>query len=444
ANQRDIDRDTRRVSNKGRLGLRLDTYLDKDRKHHLELTGYGTIKYFERASGVFRIINRYGLGASGRYILNYDAYGRNHEFSVGGDLLYQTGPIEYYNNIGGMRGENLSQILVKTIGNSGAYFLNTFNLMPNKVDLLFTGRYETVYYDQKNQLSGVVDRRRSFENFTPKLALNYKPLPATAIYTSIGQSFTSPASNELDNYPLSSDPNGLLNPDIKPQESINFEIGIKSNSPYRGTRFFNDYAAELTFFNSRIQKEIVPLEVFGEIFFRNAAESNRTGLEFGLNTGVFGPLRFEGAYTWSNFKYNSYTEQSIEFDDMFNQVIVERDFSGSFIPSIPKHNLAMNLSLSHRFNPAFTGFTRFGQRYISSLYVDDQNSDKTESYQLFNFTTGADLVVGDYNLLFSAGLNNIFDVDHVAFVNINSADARFFEAGEPRHFFLSLKLGYRP
>ena len=120
---------------------------------------------------------------------------------------------------------------------------------------------------------------------------------------------------------------------------------------------------------------------------------------------------------------------------MFNQVIVERDFSGSFIPSIPKHNLAMNLSLSHRFNPAFTGFTRFGQRYISSLYVDDQNSDKTESYQLFNFTTGADLVVGDYNLLFSAGLNNIFDVDHVAFVNINSADARFFEAVNPDTFF---------
>lgn len=444
ANQRDIDRDTRRVSNKGRLGLRLDTYLDKARKHHIEITGYGTIKYFERASGVFRIINRYGLGASGRYIVRYDAYGRNHEFSVGGDLLYQTGPIEYYNNIGGIRGENLSQILVKTIGNSGLYFLNTFNLAPDKVDLLFTGRYESVYYDQKNQLAGVVDRRRSFESFTPKLALNYKPLPATAIYGSIGFSFTSPASNELDNYPLSSDPNGLLNPDIEPQESVNFEIGIKSNSPYRGTRFFNDYSAELTFFNSRIQGEIVPLEVFGEVFFRNAAETNRTGLELGLNTGVMGPLRFEGAYTWSNFNYDSYTARSIEFDNMGNQVNVDRDFSGNVVPSVPKHNLALNLSISHRFNPAFTGFTRFGQRYVSSLFVDDQNSDKSDSYQVFNFTTGADFVVGNYNLLLSTGLNNIFDVDHVAFVNINSANATFFEAGEPRHFFLSLKLGYRP
>ncbi|MGH1362686.1 MAG: TonB-dependent receptor family protein [Calditrichia bacterium] len=443
ANQRDVDRDSKRVSNKGRIGLRLNTYLDKNERHQIEFTGYGTIKYFERASGVFRIINRYGLGASGRYILRYDALGRKHDFSVGGDLLYQTGPIEFYDNIAGERGDNLNQLFVNTIGNGGLYFLNTINLLPDRLDMLFTGRYDNVYYDQKNQLFTAVNRRRDFDSFTPKLAFNYKPNSTTAIYASAGKSFTSPASNELDNYPLSSDPNGLLNPDIKPQESVNFEVGIKSSTPYRGTRFFNDFYAEATLFSSKIQGEIVPFEVFGEVFFRNAAQTNRTGLELGLTTGIYGPLRFEGAYTWSNFNYDTYTARSIEFDNGGNQVNVDRDFSGNTVPSVPKHNLSTNLSFSQRLSQNITGFTRIGHQFVSGLFVDDQNSDQTDSYQIVNLTAGADLLLGSYNLLINGGVNNIADVEHIAFINLNSSNATFFEAGEPRHFFISMKLGYR-
>lgn len=68
---------------------------------------------------------------------------------------------------------------------------------------------------------------RRFEDFTPKFALNYKITPSIAIYTSFGYSFDSPAGNELDNYPTSTTPGSLLNPDLKPQQSTNFELGVK-------------------------------------------------------------------------------------------------------------------------------------------------------------------------------------------------------------------------
>ncbi|MCB0298335.1 MAG: hypothetical protein KDG51_24470, partial [Calditrichaeota bacterium] len=152
ANSRDVARDAKRITQKGRVGLRFRAFLDEDRRHEMELTTYGTIKYFERTSGVYRIINRYGLGASGRYVYRSLLAGRENEFSAGGDLLLQTGPIEFYQNINGRRSDILTGLTDETIGNSGFYFQNGFNLMTNKLDLLLTGRYDKVIFDQKNQI----------------------------------------------------------------------------------------------------------------------------------------------------------------------------------------------------------------------------------------------------------------------------------------------------
>ncbi|NIT59017.1 MAG: hypothetical protein GWN00_23170, partial [Aliifodinibius sp.] len=50
--------DFRRLSKKGRVGIRFNSYLDKEKNNEVELTTYATIKYFERPSRQFRIINR--------------------------------------------------------------------------------------------------------------------------------------------------------------------------------------------------------------------------------------------------------------------------------------------------------------------------------------------------------------------------------------------------
>ncbi|MCB0804741.1 MAG: TonB-dependent receptor plug domain-containing protein, partial [Bacteroidales bacterium] len=68
ADQRSIDRDQSRVSTKGRLGIRYNAKFGKNKNNEIEFTSYGTIKYFERTSGNFRIINRYGLGTRLQYI----------------------------------------------------------------------------------------------------------------------------------------------------------------------------------------------------------------------------------------------------------------------------------------------------------------------------------------------------------------------------------------
>lgn len=444
AAQREKDFDYRRISKKGRVGLRLNSKFGENLNNEVEITTYGTIKYFERTQRNYRIINRYGLGGSARFTNKSILFdNRENEFSVGGDLLYQTGPIEDYNNINGKKGDLLNSLTDETIGNSGVFIQNMFELYGKKLYLLLSGRYDNVYFDQKDQLLASRNDIKRYEAFTPKAALNYKITPSVAVYTSYGLSFDSPAGNELDNYPLSSNGGStLINPDLKPQKSKNFELGIKGNIIDFDRKYFINSYFELTFFNSIIEDEIVPFEVYGDVYYRNSAQTTRSGIEFGGRTEIVEGLRFILSYTYSNFKYDKYSAISIDTDSLGNIVSDPQDFSGNLVPSVPEHNLTTALEYEHHFNYNLIGFIKGSVQYVSGLYVNDANSEKTEDYTLLGTTLGIDYRIGKINILLSGGLNNILDKRYVGFVNINSTSGRFYEAGEPRTFFTSLHLGY--
>lgn len=444
AAQREKDFDYRRISKKGRVGLRLNSKFGETLNNEVEITTYGTIKYFERTQRNYRIINRYGLGGSARFTKKSILFdNRENEFSVGGDFLYQTGPIEDYNNINGKKGDLLNSLTDETIGNSGVFIQNMFELYGKKLYLLLSGRYDNVYFDQKDQLLASRNDIKRYEAFTPKAALNYKITPSVAVYTSYGLSFDSPAGNELDNYPLSSNGGStLINPDLKPQKSKNFELGIKGNIIDFDRKYFINSYFELTFFNSIIEDEIVPFEVYGDVYYRNSAQTTRTGIEFGGRTEIVEGLRFILSYTYSNFKYDKYSAISIDTDSLGNIVSDPQDFSGNLVPSVPEHNLTTALEYEHHFNYNLIGFIKSSVQYVSGLYVNDANSEKTEDYTLLGTTLGIDYRIGKINILLSGGLNNILDKRYVGFVNINSTSGRFYEAGEPRTFFASLHLGY--
>jgi len=437
-NSRDVGRDAKRLTKKGRIGLQYYTYLDDGRANELEVTTYGTIKYFHRTARTYRIFNRYGLGASARFIHHTRLLDHPYEFSVGGDLFYQTGPIEEYENIGGTKGDRLDGLTDEAIGNTGFYVQNTFTILENKLDLLLTGRYDNVVFRTDNQILQAQNDRRRFRAFTPKAALNYKLTPTIAAYTSYGLSFDSPAANEMDNYPLSSTWPKLLNPDLKPQRSKNFELGMKGNLLFPGEELFANTYFDITYFNSVIDDEIVPFEVSGDVYFRNAARTKRRGLEVGLNTEIAQGLRWRTAYTFSDFKYDTYIAQTIDGTGG----ITERSYAGNIVPSVPKHNLSLSLTYEHSLKEYLIGFVKCVYNNVSGMYTDDANSEKSAGYHLVNTTVGFDIVLDRLNILVSGGLNNIFDLRYVAFININSAQKEFYEAGEPRHFFASVNFGY--
>jgi iron complex outermembrane receptor protein len=305
--------------------------------------------------------------------------------------------------------------------------------------VLVTGRYDNVgYHLEEETLPSRKDQLR-YQAFTPKIALNYKILPLMAVYGSFGYSFDAPAGNELD----SPDPQVLFNSDLKPQESQNFEAGIKGKLYQRDSRWFKRVLFEATGFYIIVDNEIVPYEVLGDVYFRNAAKTHRLGTELGGLVEIWKNLNFEASYTWSHFRYQDYIARTIEVDTLGNFIQTDQDFSGNIVPSVPTHNLYLALSYAHPFGKHFNIFAKASYQGISGLWVDDANTDETASYNLLNSVVGVDMRFGKFSMMISGGVNNIFDVTYVGFTNTNSADKRFYEAGAPRDYFASLNLGYR-
>ena len=438
AAQRELDRDSKRITTKGRLGLKFNTKFGKNNNQEIEIVPYGTIKYFNRTAATYRIMNRYGVGSSFRYINRHNIGGLDNEFSIGGDLLYQAGPVEEYDNIGGQKGDQLLFLTDEIQGNNGIYFSDFLELYGKRFYLLLTGRYDNVYFENKDMLLGSRSAFRRFEAFTPKAALNFKLTQSVAIYTSYGLSFDSPAGNELDNYPTSSNPSINLNPDLNAQESRNFEIGIKGNLRSFDERLFNNVNFEVTFFNIFIENEIIPFEVLGDVFFRNAAKTTRNGLEVGGSVDIIPGLNVQASYTLSDFTYDEYI--ALNIDESLDTT--SQNYAGNYAPSVPQHNAFFAAAYNHKITQDITGFIRGSVKYVSGMHVDDANSDKTDDYTTLNAGIGLDMVFGKFNLLLSGGVNNISDLVYAGFVNINSSDGRYYEAGEPRNFYGGINFGY--
>lgn len=441
ANPRDLSRDAKRISNKGRIGITYNTSFGKTKNNFIEFTGYGTIKALQRTAATYRVFTRYGLGSSFRFINKSKIGDRENEFSVGGDMYYQTGPVSEFNNIGGIKGDDLEALSDETLSNVGFYFLDQIPLIKNQLYFLVTGRYDRVITDAKDLIASFKDTSRLFDQFTPKFALNFKVNPRMSIYGSFGFGFDSPANNELDNYPFSSD-GGLkmINPDLNPQKSTNFELGYKGEIINKKSNVFTNTFIELTLFQTKLDDAIVPFTVDGDVYYRNAATVDRKGVEFGLNTKIVKGLDFKTAYTYSNFKYDSYTARSVSAKGEITDV----DYSGNTEPANPENYFTSELSYTYNFTPLNSVFIRGNSLYCGSMYVNDKNVDslKTSDYFLTGFQLGADLTVKDFRFLAYAGLNNLFDKKYVAFIQINSDRQEFYESGPRRNFFCGLNVSY--
>ncbi len=447
ANERSLSRDEKRITKKGRLGLTYLGRIDKGKMNHIfEATGYTTIKHFHRTARTYRIFNRYGVGGSFRYINKYmfgkKSQQRKNEFSVGGDFFYQSGPIDEYVNLSGVKSDELIGKSDEAMSNVGFYMLEQFDILPEKLSLLFTVRYDRVLFDFKNPLGSFQDTSRLFDKVTPKAALNFKLAPNIALYGSFGLGFDSPAGNEMDNYRFSSDLGlKLLNPDLNAQKSQNFEIGIKGDVVNgEKAKLLKKIFFELTFYRNRIEDVIVPFIVDGEAFFRNAASTNRWGIEAGFTSEIINGLTLKAAYTYQHFRYNTYLAGTI--DQIGN--ITNEDFSGNFEPSNPEQFASAEIMYRHTFRKYYTFYVKSGFQHVGEMFVNDANSDslKTAAYNMLNAQLGVDLNFKNFRVLAYGGLNNIADQKYVAFIQINSDRNEFYEAGPRRNFFGGLTLAY--
>ncbi|MGA2262102.1 MAG: TonB-dependent receptor [Acidobacteriota bacterium] len=341
---------------------------------------------------------------------------KNH-FTVGSDMDWQTIG-EFRNlNLGGAReGAKGSDQDIYQRG-IGIYALDRIEL-GSKWNVLFDVRSDHIHNELTDKfkangldLSGSAD----FSKVTGRIGLSYNPTSNFGLYTSWGQGFLPPATEELANNPVQ---RGGFNTGLKPATSYGEEFGVRGNA---GKRFFYDVA----FFHLATTNDFGRYRVPGrplETFYQNAGDTRRYGFESAGSWFPVDPLVVRFTYTYSDFKYTN-------VQSLFGT------FKNVWMPNSPRNQAWVDVEYTYR-HRLFIGFD---SDMVSRAYVDQTNTGYAWGYGLFNPRAGvrwkSDKVSGE--IMISA--RNAFDKYYIAFTEPDP-DGNSYQPGPKHEVFISARL----
>lgn len=283
-------------------------------------------------------------------------------------------------------------------------------------------RYSTVHFNSKDRYitagnpddSGAITYRKAL----PMAALSYQPQEDIKLYVTVGRGFETPAFSEL-SYRSDSLPG--LNLDLQPSENVSAEIGAKWQSRLG--------LLTAAIFQTRSDDEIVTASSLGgRTTYRNAGRTRRDGFELSWATEPIPNLHTLLAYTLINAK----------FRDGFN---TPDGFvpSGNSIPGVARESAFASLSWAPR-----TGWQAGVEgRYLSSMFVDDINSESTPSYFTAALHAGYVWQLQNWDLNAFARVDNVLDRHYAGSAIINASYGRYYEPAPGRNWVAGVSASYR-
>ncbi len=299
-----------------RLGLLYKTSLSEGRD--FEARVYNTQRDFSNKlpfqNGGAVKLDRSFTGAGLKFTLGGDLAGRQNRLLLGVDYDRQDDDRRRFDNLSGSLGaQTFDQN--EQVTSIGIYLQNETQLN-DSVELTLGIRYDDIEFDVGDDFladgddSGKVD----FDQTSPMAGISYALSDATRLYATISTAFETPTTTEFAN-----PDGGGFNQSLDPQDSTNYEIGIKQRT--------GNYRFELALFHIEVDNELTPFELAsqpGRTFFENAGSSTRDGLELSYSRKLARQIEFTTAYTYSDFEFDRFTDADGDV------------FDGNRIPGIPQ------------------------------------------------------------------------------------------------------------
>jgi len=355
-------------------------------------------------------------GAIAQYTIHSGQGRVKNHLTIGSDMDWQT-IWDYRNiNLGGAReGAKASDGDIYQRG-FGLYALDRVELGP-QWNVLFDVRSDHIHNQlTDNFKAGAVDLSGSanFSKTTGRIGLSWNANSHIGLYSSWGQGFLPPATEELANNPSQL---GGFNTNLKPATSYGEELGARGSA---GKRLFYD----LAFFHLATKNDFgryrVPTRPL-ETFYQNAGNSRRYGIETAASWYPVGPLVLRATYTYSDFKYTNVKSLFGTFQDVW-------------MPNSPRHQAWVDVEYSWR-SRLFVGFDI---DMVSRAYVDQTNVGYAWGYALFNprlgFRWNSDKLSGE--IMVSA--RNAFGKYYIAFTEPDP-DGNSYQPGPKGEVFISAR-----
>jgi iron complex outermembrane receptor protein len=386
----------------------------------LRLRGYGVHRDFENKLPFSAVeLDRIVLGGGLEYTRQTRIAGRTGRLLLGFDLDGQDDDRVRRENDQGAIGDKIQDQRERVDG-QGAFGQLEQDLGARlRLDLGL--RYDRVGIDVDDRFlaDGDDSGDTDFGAWSPSIALSWAALEQTRLYARIASAFETPTTTEL----AAPDGGGGLNEDLDPQRSINYELGARGMAGA-------SLGYELAVFYIDVDDEIVPFEIPGSpgrFAFENAGRSTYRGLESAVSLPIFDDLTARLAYTYSDFRFDRFTDRN------------GLDLDGNRVPGVPRHLL--NLALSYRDTAG--RYATWETRYVGETDVNNENSAQADAYWLTDLRAGYDRQFGGWLVGVFAGVNNLFDASYNANLRLNATGGRYFEPAPERNLYAGLSL-FRP
>jgi len=288
----------------------------------------------------------------------------------------------------------------------------------------------------------VLDGADSSVRFTavnPVGGITFRASPAVNLYGSYGKGFETPTLNDLAYRSVDGSLPGL-NFGLKPARSDNYEVGIKAGS--------GNVRANLAAFYIKTVDELAVLQNSGgRTVAQNIGETNRRGLELGIDATWAGGFSGRLAYTYLRAVVgqayatciaapcNPLANPGGPLPSNYKTVN-----AGDHLPAVPMNSLYVGLTWSYAPLSFSTTLETLGR---AQIYADDRNSAAAAGYWVANLRAGFEQETRHWRFSEFARLDNLADRAYVGSVIVNETNSRFFEPAPGRTAYIMFNAALR-
>ena len=311
--------------------------------------------------------------------------------------------------------------------------MNLFSVLyyqpTSKINISLAGAFNKISYKLEDQFQEDGDKsgNRSFPSmFSPRIGINYAPHRQLALYGSVGHGFSLPSPEET------LLPEGDINPDIKPEEGIQYEVGA------RLFLFNKNMEIDATLYAIELNNLLVTKRLTEDIFTGiNAGKTRHRGFEMMIRNRLFSYKSFPGkltsdvSYTFSKNKFIDFTSEDNVYD-------------GNLLPGIPNYSA----QVSFHWSPMKSMLIDAQFQSVGRQYLNDANTLSESSYFLTNLKLSNRFdAFKNSSLTAYIGVNNVTNSHYASMVIVNakafgSGEPRYYYPGLPRHAYVGVSLNF--
>lgn len=283
-------------------------------------------------------------------------------------------------------------------------------------------RYDFVDHFNEGELNR--SAKRNFDPIlAPSLNLVYNLNDYSALYANVSRGFSYPSLEET------LTPDGAINPDIKPETGMNYELG--TNLFFLNNKFHISLAGYIMDIRNLLVADRVGEDQY---IGKNAGRTSHKGVEIltEYNLGI------------SSFEISPFINASFNFPEFVDFIDGDNDYSGNKLTGVPDKNINAGVRIEHKSGLFIFG----GLQHIGKIPMTDGNTLYTDAYTLLNTKAGYKTNFTEkLSFEVNAGINNLTDEKYASSILINAtgfggAEPRYYYPGDPINYYSGIKLKY--